>query len=91
VGESACVSDELACLRCGLFRDGVQFRSGLVDLAVGVGHHRGGGHRLALEGERFVGRLAEDIAEVGDRGGDFGTPVTARGLSANPAIVAAGS
>jgi hypothetical protein len=37
-----------------LFRDGVQFCSGLVDLVVGVRHHGGGGHRLALAGERFV-------------------------------------
>ena len=60
------------CLICGLFRDSVQFCSGLVDLVVGVGHHGGGGHRLTLAGERFVGLVAEDIAEVGDRGGDFG-------------------
>ena len=57
-----------------LFRGSVQFCSGLVDLVVCVGHHGGGGHRLTLAGERFVGRLAEDIAEVGDRGGDFGDP-----------------
>ena len=50
-----------------LFRDGLQLCSGLVDLVVGVGHHLGGGHRLTLAGERFVGRLTEDIAEVGDR------------------------
>ena len=34
----------------------------------------GGGHRLTLVGERFVGLVAEDIAQVGDRGGDFGDP-----------------
>ena len=35
-------------------------------------HHYGGGdHRFALVGERFVGRLAEDFAEVGDRGGEL--------------------
>ena len=51
-----------------------EFCSGLVDLVVCVGHHRGGGHRLALAGERFVGLVAEDVAEVGDRGGDFGDP-----------------
>jgi hypothetical protein len=48
-----------------------QFCSGLVDLVVGVGHHGGGGHRLTLAGERFVGLVAEDVAEVGDRGGEF--------------------
>src|ERR1700758_5285696 len=45
-----------------LFRDGVQFCSGLVDLVVGVRRHGGGGHRLTLAGERFVGLVAEDIA-----------------------------
>jgi hypothetical protein len=49
-----------------------EFCSGLVDLVVCVGHHGGGGHRLTLVGERFVGRLAEDVAEVGDSGVDFG-------------------
>jgi hypothetical protein len=44
-----------------LFRDGVQFCSGLVDLVVCVGHHRGGGHRLSLAAERFVGLVAEDV------------------------------
>ena len=48
--------------RTSLFRDGVQFCSGLVDLVVCVGRHVGGGHRLALAGERFVGLVAEDIA-----------------------------
>jgi hypothetical protein len=54
-----------ACRRCGLFRDGVQFCSGLVDLVVGVGHDGGGGHRFALAGERFVGLVAEHVAQVG--------------------------
>ena len=36
--------------------------SGLVDLVVCVGHHCGGGHRLAPAGERFVGLVAEDLA-----------------------------
>ena len=45
-----------------LFRDSVQFCSGLVDLVVGVGRHGGGGHRLTLAGKRFVGLVAEDIA-----------------------------
>jgi hypothetical protein len=49
-------------LICGLFRDRVQFCSALVDLVVGVRHHRGGGHRLTLAGERFVCLFAENIA-----------------------------
>ena len=57
-----------ACRKCARFRDSVQFCSDLVDLVVCVGRHGGGGHRLTLAGERFVGRLTEDIAEVGDRG-----------------------
>ena len=48
-----------------------EFCSGLVDLVVGVRHHRGGGHRLTLAGERFVRRLAEDIAQMGDQGVDL--------------------
>ena len=39
-----------------------EFRSGLVDLVVCVRRHGGGGHRLALSGERFVGLVAEDLA-----------------------------
>ncbi len=45
-------------------RDRVQFCSGLVDLAIGVRHHIGCGHRLTLAGESFVRLFAEDIAEV---------------------------
>jgi hypothetical protein len=41
-----------------------EFCSGLIDLVVGVARHGGGGHRLIVAGERFVGRLAEDIAVV---------------------------
>jgi hypothetical protein len=67
-----------------------EFCSGLVDLVVCVRHH-GGGHRLTLAGERFVGRLTEDLTQVGDRGAELGDPTAARGLRANPAIVAAGS
>jgi hypothetical protein len=37
--------------RCRLFRDRVQFCSGLVDLVVGIRRHGGGGHRFALAGE----------------------------------------
>ena len=53
-----------------LFRDRVQCRSGLVDLVVGVGRHRGGGHRLALAGERFVGRvtITSKIWRMNDNG-----------------------
>ena len=67
-----------------LFRDRVQFCSGLVDLVVGVRRHGGGGHRLTLAGERFVGRLTEHIAEVGDRGGDFGDPRRGDGTEREP-------
>src|ERR1700741_1558353 len=48
-----------------------EFRSGLVDLVVCISHHLRGGHRLAPAGERFVGRLTEDVAEVGDGGAEF--------------------
>ena len=61
-----------------------EFCSGLVDLVVCVGHHRGGGHRLTLAGERFVGRLTEDIAEVGDRGGDLGDGRRREGAEGEP-------
>jgi len=50
----------------------LQLCSGLVNLVVSIGHHGGGGHRLALVGERFVGRLAEDMSEVGDGGAELG-------------------
>jgi len=66
------LTEELETLVCRLFRDGVQFCSGLVDLVVCVRHHLGGGHRSALAGQRFVGLVAEDIAEMGDRGADVG-------------------
>jgi hypothetical protein len=49
-----------------------EFCSGLVDLVACVGRHGGGGRRLTLAGERFVGVVAEDFAEVGDHGADFG-------------------
>ena len=78
-------------LRCGLFRDRFEFCSGLVDLGVRVGHHGGGGHRLTLAGERFVGRLAEDIAEVVIAAMISGAAAAEKGPSANPAMVAAGS
>ena len=72
-----------------LIRFRVQFCSGLVDLVECVGHHRSGAHRLALAGERFVGRLAEDVAEVSDRDVEFGGRYVLNGLSAKPAMVAA--
>lgn len=43
------------CLKCGLFRDAVEFCSRLVNLVVCVVRHGGGRHRLTLAGERFVG------------------------------------
>jgi hypothetical protein len=71
---SIAVADETPPLLRGHSAGVFEFCSGLVDLVVCVHHHGGGGHRLALAGERFVGRLTEDVAEVGDRGGDFGDP-----------------
>ena len=41
-------------------------------MVVCVGRDGGGGHRLTLAGERLVGLVAEDLAQVGDRGGDLG-------------------
>ncbi len=67
-------------LVCRLFRDRVQLRSGLVDLVVGVRSHGGGGHRFTLPCERFVGLVAEDVAEVGDRCGDFREARRAEGI-----------
>jgi hypothetical protein len=58
-------------LICRLFRDSVQFCSGLVDLVVCVGRHGGGGHRLTLADERFIGLVAEHIAQMGDHGAEF--------------------
>jgi hypothetical protein len=49
-----------------------EFCSGLVDLVVCVGRHLGGGHCFTRAGERFVGRVAEDIAKVDDRCAEFG-------------------
>ena len=68
-------------LETRLFRDRVQCRSGLIDLVVGIGRHLGGGHLFTLAGERFVGRLSEDLAEVGDPFGDFRKRHGAAGLS----------
>src|SRR6202140_4020286 len=62
-----------------LFRDSVQFASSLVDLVACIGHHGGGRHRLAVVGQRFVGLVAEDLAEVGDCGVDFGVTRVRKG------------
>jgi hypothetical protein len=51
-----------------LFRDCVEFCSGLVDLVVCVGCHVGSGHRCALVGERVVDLFAEDVTQAGDHG-----------------------
>jgi len=67
-----------------LFRDCVQRCSGLLDLVVWVGHHGGGVIVARLAGERFVGLAAEDIAWVGDRGGDFQDRRCGEGVSAEP-------
>ena len=69
------------CRKCALFRDRVQLRSGLVDLVVSVGHNLCGGHRLTLAGQRFVGLVAEDMAEMSDRGIEFKVHAVARGLT----------
>ena len=53
-----------------LFRDGVQCCSGLVDLVVCVGRDGGGGHRLTIAGERFVGLVPEHIAKLSNRGAE---------------------
>ena len=78
-------------LVCRLFQDSVQFRSGLVDLVVGVGRHGGGGHRFTLTREGFVGLTTQHLAQVGDHGAGLGERQRLTGLSANPAMVAAGS
>jgi hypothetical protein len=63
-----------------------EFRSGLVDLVVGVGCHFGGGHRFALADERFVGLVAEDITEMVIAVQISRVHAAARGLTlANPA------
>ena len=68
-----------ASRRCPLFRDSVQLRSRLVDLVVCVGHHFRGGHRFAIVGERFVGLVADDFTQVGDRGVELGVSFGERG------------
>jgi hypothetical protein len=62
-----------------VLRDRVQIYSGLVNLVVCVRRHSGGAHRLALAGQRFVGLVAEDIAEMSDRCGDFGKNLRGHG------------
>lgn len=58
-------------LICQLFRDRFQLRSGLVNLVIGVRDDGSGGHCLAIAGERFVGLIAENLAEVSNGGGQF--------------------
>jgi hypothetical protein len=79
-----------ACRRCALFRDSLECRSGLVDLVVCVGHHGGGGHLFARTGERFVGLVAEDVAEVGDRNGALVGQCSCQGLKAKPTMPVVG-
>ena len=49
-----------------------EFCSGLVDLVECVPCDGRSGHHFALAGERFVGRVAQDITQVGDRSLDLG-------------------
>jgi len=56
-----------------------EFCSGLVDLVLCVGGHGGGGHRLTLAGERFIGLVAEDITPGGrSRRESKGSPARGR-------------
>lgn len=57
--------------KCGLFRDAVEFHSRLVDLIVCVRGNGGGRHCRTLRGERFLGLVSEDIAQVRDSGIDL--------------------
>jgi hypothetical protein len=59
------------CLKCRLFRDRVQFYSGLVDLVVRVGGYLSGAPCLALARERFVVFLTEDSAQMSCRTAQF--------------------
>ena len=52
-------------LGCG-FSWGVRVLFGLGRLVVSVDNHGGGRHRPSFAGARFVGLVAEDIAQVGD-------------------------
>jgi hypothetical protein len=45
-----------------------EFCSGLVDLVICTRRQSGGGHRLALAGERFIGR----VPGAGERIYDYG-------------------
>jgi hypothetical protein len=53
-------------------------------LVVCVGRHGGGGHRLPLAGEQFVGLVAEHFAEVSEGGVDFGDPRCGEGTEREP-------
>jgi hypothetical protein len=65
------IATDFETLVTRLFRDPFQLRSGLVDLVIGVRDDGGRGHRLAIAGERFVGLIAEHLAEVLDGGGQL--------------------
>ena len=62
-----------------------EFCSDLVDLVAGVGRHLGGGHLSALVGERFVGLVTEDIAQVRDHCAEFGECRRGEGTECEPA------
>jgi hypothetical protein len=74
-----------------LFRDRFQLRSGVVDLVIGVRDDGGRCHRLAIPGERFVGLIAEHLAEVGDGGGKLLDRPQGYEIARKPAIAAAAS
>ena len=79
------------CLVCALFRDRVQFCSGLVDLVVCIGHHGGGGHRFALAGERFIGLFPSTSRRCAIGVSNSGLVVRVKTVAAKPLMVAAGS
>ena len=83
--QCACSALVTVIQRCWVF----EFCSGLVDLVVCIRRHRRRGHFRALPGERFVSLLAEDMAEVRNRGIDIGMDAAVRGLKAKPEMVAA--
>jgi hypothetical protein len=67
----------------GLFRDGGQHCSGLVDLIVRVGGYLGGAHGLALVHKGFVVFVTKDSAQMGCVVRSSGTDATAKGVDAN--------
>jgi hypothetical protein len=58
----ATLTQTFETLETRLFRDGIQFCSGLVNLVVCVGGYLGGAHCLALACERFVAFVTKDSA-----------------------------